>query len=139
MKKLAALLITILIAFAGHSQNDTTCIRNSDLIRKLQDLEQCKVDRAELQQKRQEVEALKNIVEFKGTMINDLTAKLKTEMLKSENDFLQMGNLEIQNSIQKKGIADLERALRNQKRKTFFTSLTGIIAIGGLTYLFIHH
>src|SRR4051794_30991228 len=120
MKKLSVLILTMLIAFAGHSQKtDTVCIPIQDLRKKLIQLEECKVNQAELVQRRVEILQLKQIAMTKDTVINGLNQSVIVEKQKVSNLDDQVFNLNGQIELRDQGIKILEKQLRKQKAKTF--------------------
>jgi hypothetical protein len=131
----------ILTAFAGHTQNkkDTTCISNEDLKRKLIQLEQCKVDQAELLQKRNEALQLKEIIISKDSVISGLHQSLIVYKDLITNYSEQVDNLKKQTDLEQAGIQLLNKQLKKQKAKTILTAVAGLLLSGSLTYLFIHH
>lgn len=128
----------VLIVFAAHSQKiDTTCIPNAQLQKKLVQLEQCKVTRLELQQKKQELTRLDELVNIKDRIIQGLSTN--TDILQAQIDNYEWLtiNYEKQNEVSNQAIVNLQRQLKKQKRKTFFTGTGALLVIGSLTYLFI--
>jgi hypothetical protein len=131
----------VLIAFVGHSQTteDSTRIANKDLKRKLIQLEQCKVDQAELLQRRNEVLQLSQIVNSKDSVISGLHQSMSVYKELITNYTEQVDNIKKQADLEQAGILLLKKQLKKQKAKTVLTGIAGIVTAGGLMYLFIHH
>lgn len=122
-------------ALEGFSQTDTICVPRKDLIKKLIQIENLKLDSLEGAQAKGEAARLQELSISKDVTIRGLDAHINT--LKSQVDVFAIQKLDYANQLidKDRDIHTLEKTVRKEKRKHLLTKAAGVIVIGGLVYL----
>lgn len=133
------LLIGLLIAFSTTycQKSDSLMVNRADLIRKLKQLEDCKVDQVSLTLMQEQNADLLQQVTAKDQLYHSTANELRTAIARLRNYELQGNNYQNQITLQNEAIEALNKSLKKQKRKTTVATIAGIIVAGGLTYLLI--
>ena len=116
----------MLTAFAGRSQTskDTTCLPNEQLKKALVLIEQGKIDKAELEQVKEQRAALLAAIDVKDARIANYE-RLSVNC----NDQIRLRD---------ETILSLNKSLKNQRRKTLIMGGAALFMAATMTFLFNH-
>lgn len=134
MAGLIVLVLTSLNAISQTSNDSLTCIPNSQLKIAAKLIERGRVDSAELSFQKKAASLLSEQIQVKESIIAGLSQKIDLQKQIEATYERDKASYLDQISIVNREVLRLQKDVRKQKRKTFFTALAGIAATGLALY-----